>query len=151
MWFPTLLDRMDSTNATSICDTATIHTNQTQTNPCGNIEAQKEAYFETFLQASSTIPGMIMYVIAVDRVGRKLLLGLFITSRWPLKLCVSIDRVTLWHACISLIWNGLILYLISLPIDENLDLHICRLNNKSQSVSMPFTDAHYLLSEVDDW
>ena len=81
MWFPTLLDRMDSTNATSICDTATILTNQTQPNPCGNIEAQKEAYFETFLQASSTIPGMIMYVIAVDRVGRKLLLGLFIMSR----------------------------------------------------------------------
>lgn len=82
MWFPTLLDRMDSSNATSVCDPAITSANHTKTDPC-NTSGQQEAYSETFMQALSTIPGNLFYVLTIDCLGRKLVMGKFGRSDKP--------------------------------------------------------------------
>ena len=68
MWFPTLLQRMEQSNASSVCE-ASGPINHT-TSHC-HITDQNQVYFETFLQAVSSLPGNIIYLLLVDILGRK--------------------------------------------------------------------------------
>jgi len=74
MWFPELFSRMESSNSTgSVCDTTASQSNVT-TNNCANPN-DAAIYFDTFLQAVSSLPGNILFFLLIDRIGRKVFIG----------------------------------------------------------------------------
>ena len=73
MWFPTLFSRMEESSGQSVCDIKPS-ANQTKADPCDHSK-QSEVYFDTFLQAISSLPGNIFYFLLIDRIGRKLFIG----------------------------------------------------------------------------
>lgn len=93
MWFPTMFDRMNSSNATSICDGAALAPVNNK-NKC-DISNHNKVYFETFIQAVSTIPGNLIYFLLVDVVGRKLLMGMYCYDLWLLFVTISPIRYSM--------------------------------------------------------
>jgi len=71
MWFPIMIQRMDESNATSVCGAPIAPSNKTK---CDNTD-QTSVYIDTFIQAVANIPGHVVYLLLIDTVGRKLLLG----------------------------------------------------------------------------
>lgn len=72
MWFPTLLERMEASQGTSVCDDKLPAAN---TSKCDGDLSNNAVYFDTFLQAVSSLPGNVLYFLLVDVIGRKLLTG----------------------------------------------------------------------------
>ncbi|XP_067941635.1 synaptic vesicle glycoprotein 2C-like [Watersipora subatra] len=71
MWFPTLITRMQASNASSVCDDILPAVNKTN---CV-IGDQNVVYTDTFLQAVSSFPGNLLYLALVDVIGRRVLTG----------------------------------------------------------------------------
>lgn len=71
MWFPTLFDRLEESSGQSVCD---LSPNQTLPDRCDH-RKEGQVYFDTLLQAISTLPGNLLYFLFIDRVGRKLFVG----------------------------------------------------------------------------
>ena len=77
MWFPELFKRLE-VHGGSICD---IHLNQSIPIPeqnCTFLATNTNIYFEGFLTALSNLPGNILTIMVIDRIGRKILLSKFL-------------------------------------------------------------------------
>ncbi|XP_067941780.1 synaptic vesicle glycoprotein 2C-like [Watersipora subatra] len=71
MWFPTLITRMQASNASSVCDDILPAVNKTNC-PIGD---QHVVYTDTFLQAVSSFPGNLFYLVFIDVIGRRMITG----------------------------------------------------------------------------
>ncbi|XP_067941446.1 synaptic vesicle glycoprotein 2C-like [Watersipora subatra] len=113
MWFPTLLTRMEASNSTSLCNDFTPQVNQTN---CA-IGDQNVVYFDTFLQAISSLPGNLIYLALVDVLGRKIFTGAsMILTAFAVFFILVIDSYTgsivmscVFAAITVVSWNALAL------------------------------------------
>ncbi|KAF6019377.1 hypothetical protein EB796_022344 [Bugula neritina] len=71
MWFPTMIQRMDESKATSVCAVTSLTSNKTL---C-DFSDETKVYFDTFLQAAANLPGHLIYFLLVNSVGRKPIIG----------------------------------------------------------------------------
>lgn len=72
MWFPELFSRMK--DGGSPCDHSSI-VNQTSTNSTSCETTDTWVYFSGFLTALSNLPGNLLTIFLMDRIGRRQLLG----------------------------------------------------------------------------
>ena len=74
MWFPEIFNRIDK-NGGTLCEPG--HTNKTSNSSlCEDVG--DVVYFEGFLTAVSNLPGNLLTIALMDRIGRKILLGLYV-------------------------------------------------------------------------
>ena len=77
MWFPELFQRIQS--GESQCSRSAGPTNAK--NPMANMTCEEKVaqndriYFESFLVALSNLPGNVIMILLVNRIGRRKLLG----------------------------------------------------------------------------
>ena len=77
MWFPELFQRIQS--GESQCSRSAGATNAK--NPMANMTCEEKVayndkiYFESFLVALSNLPGNVIMILLVNRIGRRKLLG----------------------------------------------------------------------------
>jgi len=81
MWFPTMIQRMDESKATSVCAVTSLTSNKTlcdfsdETKVYCDFSDETKVYFDTFLQAAANLPGHLIYFLLVNSVGRKPIIG----------------------------------------------------------------------------
>lgn len=102
MWFPTMFERMDSANATSVCDLPPPTQGNKSTCDFSN---QQQVYLETFIQTMSNLPGHLIYLLLIEAVGRKLLLG-EIFKFYITKMSLHHKIISLLNTLIELVWTS---------------------------------------------
>jgi len=77
MWFPELFQRIQSGESQCSRSAGSINVNQSQANlTCEEkVVKNRQIYFESFLVALSNLPGNIIMIILVNRIGRRRLLA----------------------------------------------------------------------------
>ena len=85
MWFPELFQRIQSGESQCSRSAGSMNVNQSQANlTCEEkVVKNRQIYFESFLVALSNLPGNIIMIILVNRIGRRRLLGKFYTHLFP--------------------------------------------------------------------
>lgn len=74
MWFPEIFARVEKYGG-SPCDHHTVNeTSSNTTVPCDGIP-ENWVFFEGFMTALSNLPGNLLTILIMDKVGRKPLLG----------------------------------------------------------------------------
>ena len=74
MWFPELFTRIELYGG-SACAPKPVESNVTAVTPTAGDDIANTIYFEGFLTAISNLPGNILTIFIIDRVGRKILLS----------------------------------------------------------------------------
>ena len=74
MWFPELFARIEKYGG-SACAPADIAVNSTAAPATQSPDLANTIYLESFLTALANLPGNILTVLIIDRVGRKILLS----------------------------------------------------------------------------
>ena len=74
LWFPELFNRIEKYGG-SPCSLGSA--NSTTGNDTGECvyDASSKIYYESFLMASSNLPGNIFTILMIDKIGRKIMLG----------------------------------------------------------------------------
>ena len=71
MWFPEIFNRIDK-NGGTMCEPGTKNGTSNSTTRCD--EVSDIVYLEGFLTAISNLPGNLLTIALMDRIGRKILL-----------------------------------------------------------------------------
>ena len=71
MWFPEIFNRIDK-NGGTMCEPGNSNVTSNSTSLCD--EVSNIVYLEGFLTAISNLPGNLLTIALMDRVGRKILL-----------------------------------------------------------------------------
>ena len=84
MWLPELFDRMAEYGG-SACDTAYVNSSIPITPSPSNgsciLDHSNKIYSEGFITAASTMPGNILAIFIMDRVGGRPLMGKLVSRR----------------------------------------------------------------------
>ena len=90
LWFPELFSRIEKYGG-SPCSLGKVNdTNTNSTIDCV-YDTSAKIYYESFLTASSNLPGNIFTILMIDKIGRKIMLGTFHVS--PFFRCLSLDPI----------------------------------------------------------
>lgn len=73
MWFPEIFSRVEKYGG-SLCTYPHINHTTNETETCNGIP-ENWVFFEGFMTALSNLPGNILTILIMDKVGRKPLLG----------------------------------------------------------------------------
>ena len=71
MWFPELFAKAEMTGG-AVCSSTSSNASQSVNVSC---EVPSNIYVESFLTAISNLPGNILTIFLIDRIGRKIPLG----------------------------------------------------------------------------
>ena len=73
LWFPELFNRIEKYGG-SPCSVGPVNSTTPNNTECV-YDTSSKIYYESFLTASSNLPGNIFTILMIDKIGRKIMLG----------------------------------------------------------------------------